>query len=463
MKMKFTFFSIVLIAFAFGSCKTKFDDRMQTAGDADFTSYVAIGASYSAGFADGALSKEGQAASFPVLLANKFQELGGGVFHVPYLTGNKGVYPDPLASNVHNTLSRLALKTIMNCKGEQMLLPQRIAETGDNDEIDFSDITNRIYTPGAIYHHHGIPAMKSFHAAQSFYAYDAFFENDQFNPFFWRYASNTFGSLMFDVIAAKPTFFTLELGMSDVLNYAIDGGIGKEKGYYEVLLKEDLTGKQKFTEGITKVLDSLTKVGAKGVITNIPDVLTFPYFRKIEYNALDIDASKAQALTTQYAGLGLTFTAGKNAFVIKDKGVIRQLKPTEFITLKTPVDSLKCADWGASKPIEDIYILTEEEIALVNSHTDLYNTILNDAASTRGIPMMDLKSFFIKLNAGITQSGIDLSSEFVSGGFFSLDGLHPNPRGQAMLANEYISVINENFKASIAPYNIGMFQGAIFP
>lgn len=462
--MKINFLSLLVFLFSVIACKPTFETPDANAGSADFSSYVAIGSSYTAGFADGALSKEGQAASFPVLLSARFAEVGGGNFNVPYLIGDKGVYPDPLASNTDHTLPRLALSVTLNCKGEEMLLPLRIADEGD-DDANFHNMNNRVYTPGSIFHHFGIPSMKSYQAVAPGFAYDAFFEIDQFNPFYWRFASGTNSteiigaSVIKDVLNAHPTFFTLELGMSDVINYAIDGGTGRQDNTY----KPDLTSPSRFETGIKGVLDSLKNTDAKGLMTNIPDVLNFPYFRKIEYNALDIDAVKAQELTNQYAAQGLTFSEGKNAFVINDKGTIRQLKSTEFITLKTPVDSLKCADWGASVPLEDLYVLTEEEIALIDQYSEIYNNLLQQEADARGIMMVDLKEFFSKLNAGITVSGIDLSAEFVKGGFFSLDGLHPNPRGQAMIANEFIKAINKEFGATLALYDISQFEGAVFP
>lgn len=456
--MKKLIISYLLIAVLLSACKPNFDEPEASAGTADFTSYVAIGSSYTAGFADGALSKEGQAASFPVLLSARFAEVGGGNFNVPYLIGDKGVYPDPLASNIFNTLPRLALKIVNNCKGEAMLLPKRIADTGD-DDIRFDDPSHRTYATGNIYHHFGIPSMKSFHAVLPGYAYDANFEVDLFNPFYWRYASDIFGTLIKDVDAAHPTFYTLELGMSDVINYAIDGGIGAADN----TKKEDLTSAALFQLGIKTVLDSLESAEAKGLIANIPDVLNFPYFRRIEYNDLDIDAAKAQELNLQYATQGLTFTEGKNAFVINDNGTIRQLKSTEYITLKTPVDSLKCADWGASVPVEDIYILTESEIALIDTYTEIYNNILQQEADARAIKIIDLSDFFNQINAGITVSGIEITTEFVKGGFFSLDGLHPNQRGQAMIANEFIKKINTEFGATLPVYDISNFTGAVFP
>ena len=48
------------------------------AGGLDFSTYVALGASYTAGYSDGAVFKAAQEKSFPKLLATKFAAVGGG-------------------------------------------------------------------------------------------------------------------------------------------------------------------------------------------------------------------------------------------------------------------------------------------------------------------------------------------------------------------------------------------------
>ena len=56
-----------------------------------------------------------------------------------------------------------------------------------------------------------------------------------------------------------------------------------------------------------------------------------------------------------------------------------------------------------------------------------------------------------------------MSSTFVSGGAYSLDGLHFTPRGNALLANEFIKSINTYYGARIPEINAGNYRGALFP
>ena len=56
-----------------------------SAGNADFTKFVSIGDSLTAGYADGALYLLGQQNSFPGMLAQQFAAVGGGTFVQPFL------------------------------------------------------------------------------------------------------------------------------------------------------------------------------------------------------------------------------------------------------------------------------------------------------------------------------------------------------------------------------------------
>jgi len=456
---------LLLGTLTFQSCEPMFDTPTPSAGAADFSKYVAIGSSYSAGFTDGALSKYGQAASFPNLLAHQMQLAGGAdTFNIPLLQGEKGTYPadDYGPGDFDKTLPRLQLVKEPDCKGEVALLPERIDETGDN-EINMGDPSQRIFPADVQFHHLGIPAMKVIHYSSPGYGDVANFgTNKGFSPYFWRIAPEPlFLSSPFTFVAAiKPTFFTVELGMSDVLAYAIDGGIGKINDSYD----EDITAVNAFRANLEFILDDLLETqGAQGVIANIPDVTTFPYFRRIIYDSLNLDVAKADSMNTLYPTIGYTFHEGFNPFVVKEDGVVRVIKSTEFVTLGIDIDSLKCLELGAFIPIKDVDILSEMEIANVRSFTVQFNTVIEELAAERGLAVVDLAGFMDEIYNETTISGIDFSAEMVSGAFFSLDGLHPTDRGQAMLTNEFIKVINQQYGAQLPALNISDYKGVLFP
>jgi lysophospholipase L1-like esterase len=64
---------------------------------------------------------------------------------------------------------------------------------------------------------------------------------------------------------------------------------------------------------------------------------------------------------------------------------------------------------------------------------------------------------------GIKWDGVDMNAVFVSGGFFSLDGYHPNQKGYALIANEFIKAINNKYNAVIPTINCIECNGVLFP
>ena len=59
-------------------------------GSADFTKFIALGDSYTAGMMSGSLFNEGQAVSMGKILATQFATVGGGAFNQPDINSVNG-------------------------------------------------------------------------------------------------------------------------------------------------------------------------------------------------------------------------------------------------------------------------------------------------------------------------------------------------------------------------------------
>jgi hypothetical protein len=70
---------------------------------------------------------------------------------------------------------------------------------------------------------------------------------------------------------------------------------------------------------------------------------------------------------------------------------------------------------------------------------------------------------FEELQKGVVWDGIKMNAKFITGGAFSLDGVHLNPRGCALAANYYIDAINQKYGSTIPHVNITDYPGVIFP
>ena len=94
--IKYLLLSAVLIGFSACNDEEDFVETMDvalpalTAGSADFSNYVALGNSLTAGFTDAALFIAAQENSLPNILSNKFALAGGGSFTQPLMNDNFG-------------------------------------------------------------------------------------------------------------------------------------------------------------------------------------------------------------------------------------------------------------------------------------------------------------------------------------------------------------------------------------
>ncbi len=58
---------------------------------------------------------------------------------------------------------------------------------------------------------------------------------------------------------------------------------------------------------------------------------------------------------------------------------------------------------------------------------------------------------------------MNYSTTFVTGGSFSLDGVHLTGKGYAVIANEFIKAINAKYKSNLRQVNPNNYSGVKFP
>ena len=430
----------------FASCKPELDVPNPDKGSVDVSKYVAIGNSITAGFADAALYYDGQVVAYPNLLATQFKTIGGGDFNQPYV---------PVSSvGVGSSLNaRFVLGYKTDCKGVNALSPVPLAANGDAS-IFFTSIATQ-----APFNNYGIPGAKAITTVYPGYGNPANGAS-KYNPFFTRMLNSSemaTASMLSKAAEQNPTFFSLFIGNNDVLGYASSGGTS------DYITPSAGAAGIGFDASIDIIISTMTANGAKGVIGNVPDVTSLPYFTTIPYNGLTLTATQAAQLSV---ALGTTFTEGSNPFIIEDKtapGGFRKIKATELVLLNTPQDSLKCGGWGATKPLKDMYVLTETEIAAIQAAVSAYNAKLRATANANGLAFVDVNQFMSQVKKGIVYNGITVNTSFVSGGAFSLDGIHLTPRGNALLANEFIKSINATYGSTIPQIDATKYNGVTFP
>jgi lysophospholipase L1-like esterase len=481
-----------------------------TAGTADFSKYVSLGNSLTAGYSDGALFKKGQEGSYTNILAKQFALVGGGEFKIPYTNDNIGGL---LFGG--NTNPAFGPRLYFDGAG-----PVPVSGTP----------TTEVFAPntGGPYNNMGVPGAKSFHLLAEGYGNPAGLSIGAANPYFVRFASSAGTSILADALVQNPTFFSLWIGNNDVLSYATSGGIGTNQiGNLNPVTygSNDITDPNVFGNVYSTLVDKLTEKGAKGVIANIPDVTTIPFFTTVPSNPLKpsvlgagvisngdatIDALNAQlygplkqALTAFGAGdrISLLVKSSKlipdpsNPLLIKDEyltnlsaqltaaltpslgaqtaaafgaiyGQARQATADDYILLSSrsqigatqPGVPASINKKGITYPFEDKLVLSAGEAGELKIATDAYNATIKALATSKGLAFVDANSVLNTVyKTGIRFGNFQITSTYVTGGAFSLDGVHPSPRGYALIANEFMKAINATYGSTFRPVDLSLY------
>jgi hypothetical protein len=505
---------LLLVAATFIACNnddetTTVVEEPLTAGSADFSKYVALGNSLTAGFSDNALFIEGQKGSYTNILAQQFAKVGGGEFKIPFMADNIGGLLFGGAAN-----PRFGPRLFFNgC------VPTTVS--GSSTTETFAPNT------GGLYSNMGIPGAKSFHLLFNGYGNPAGLLTNPAtsNPYFVRIASAPTKSVIEDAMAQSPTFFSLWIGNNDVLGYALAGGDSTI---------DQITPTATFDFAYTTLVNTLTSNGAKGVIGNIPYVTTIPQFTTIPVKPVNpnsyfadtnepncsvvypISAGDVATINTINANLmgalsnivpdrfSLLSTTSNNPLLIIDEsledkgptivfaatnsgnptlvalasylgatyGKARQTKTGDLIPLTTravigtqntslPISLLQqgLGAYGITYPLQDRHVLVPSEIAELKTATDAYNTTIEALATSKGLAFVNANELLTKVaTTGFSSNGYTVKSTFVTGGAFSLDGVHPSPRGYAVIANAFMDAINKKYGSNLKPVDISKYR-----
>jgi hypothetical protein len=434
-------FKLYLIAgvLFLAACKPEIHNPAPTRGKADFSHFIAVGNSLTAGYSNGGLYRDGQLNSYPAIMAKQMLAVGGGVFNQPLF-----------AAGQENGSGYLKL-TGFDASGNPITAPVTadLAVRGVLPIPGFGNVILYTKYTGDI-ENYGVPGIKLYNITYAGYG--------NLNGFFERLLpgdspTNTTDYLDF-VTAKSYTFFSDWLGNNDALAYATGGGVG-----------DVLTDKNTFAQLYELSIEKLTAGGQKGVVATIPDVTSIPYFNTVTVGAILAGVQKqnptVQALFVNALVSGTTYAP-------------RVATPSDLIILTFPtskIGTLVTTPYGQLPygltpytPIENQYVLDANEVALTHDYVLSYNSTIKTIAEQKGLAVFDAYTYLSNIKAnGLEVDGISLNSSYISGGLFSLDGVHLTPRGYAIVANEFIKAINTTYGSSIPLASVSSYPGVVFP
>jgi lysophospholipase L1-like esterase len=400
--MKKTVFAISLVALLAAA---------PTMAQIDLSNYVALGDSMTVGFASASMMDWYQDRSYPAILAQQ----AGTDFEQPYIS-------EPGIGPIFELVS-LAPTPVIQPFG---LVP--------------GSPTNAEYL--GIYNNLGIPTAT---------LYDMIFQTGDIN----NLLAGNFDTVFFDIvlrngintaleqaIGMQPSFMTIWIGSNDVLPAVlaatpIDG--------------VTMTPVEFFGGLYGNAVGALaTNTTADIVLINIPYVTEIPFTTSVE-PFVDIP------------DLG-------RWYLVADTG---PLTDDDFVTLGA--GALIAMGYGlpGGPPLPDNMnlftgeagvVLRAAEVDLINAQVDGYNAAIEATASAFGYPVFDVNAFFADLSSGAyvpTYGGATLSTQFLLGGIFSYDGIHPQHIGYALMADQLIQFINAEYGSEIPRVDMAevLFEG----
>lgn len=420
-------------------------------GDADFTRYVAIGNSITAGYQSGTLFESAQMYSYGNLISKQVNTS----FAMPLVS-------DPgLGGRLEvGSYSPFSIYTNPN--------------SGVPTNLDYPAPYNNLGIPGALVYD-VLFATKSTDCASYIFAgipnpyFDLVLRNSVFN----------IGSQLSQAITLDPTLVTLWIGNNDVLGYATSGGTAPTSP----------TDAGQFAALFTGIAGTLAQAQVPVVVANIPNVTAIPFFTTVGYQIAINPAIKWYQLALAGApgifyqkageviGTGVadstslaTFT---NLITLRGSSYAGLLgQPTGYfyrvngLSIPAGIDTTKPFGFHPQNPWPNSLILDNSEITIANDAVAAFNGAIATAAANFGFGLVDINGIFNSIRqadftGGTIFNGIAFSTFYVSGGLFSLDGVHPSSRGQAIIANEFIKVINSKFSANIPLIDVSTIPGSI--
>jgi lysophospholipase L1-like esterase len=487
------------------------------AGNANFSKYVAIGTSISAGFQAGALFTDGQNESLGAILANQFAGVNGGAaFNQPTIgsvNGYNASFSNPGAGLI---LGRMILFDPDGPAGSRSAGPTPSKHPGGTNSCtgvvtppvpapyNTADLPTPFTGSKATLNNFSVPGIIAYQLTQAGTGNPA---NPLYNGLYARFASSPgVSTILGDALAAAPTFFTFEVGFNEAVGYAARGAFGTDL----LTAPYDPATYSAVITGAVGAILGTPPATCKGVIANVPDVTKLPHFSLVAWNSIAFaegDPTIA-AVNTAYAayngGLDLAFnggaitaaerdkrkivfTAGKNGIVIMDEtltnltginpGLIsmRMATAADKITLGAGAilgTRADCANpssvYGVGVPLADQYTLTASEIVDIQTAITGYNNAVNAlvAANPTRLAKADLHTAY---NNWVAAGAVSANGILVLPGItpplagFSEDGVHPNGKGTAVFANVFIDAINATFGATLNKANVTKYKGTRTP
>lgn len=469
------------------SCDYRFPTRPEPSDpvsgrEKKFEKVIVLGGSVSAGLMDGALYSGGQFAAYPNLFGARLDTVfGENTYGIPAVDAGKGY--NPRAS------------TPTEIKGPYFL---------DYRNYD-SDFPARKTVPGSeLAPYRGtIDSLNnfSFPGVRSYEMGDR--DSLAGNKFYERIADKVDGKNLVEIALSKnPSLLLLSIGTDDVYSYIINGASGRVPPPSSPIGKNDATPIQLFEQSLQSIVGNiLNNTESEIILPTVINPTDFFFFNTLPwfYTNPEIESSYSEIVNfyEDFNRRVQTYNhthpnkesrpivvfdreggADSRAKAIVDENLpmaetgsgqeipkYRQMGPDESLLYSAEPRQYESLNnetrFGTLEPISDEFILTKTERDSIEFVINSYNEILrNTARNSDRIKLLDLASLIEEVgNEKITYDGVLFSTGVDQNTIVSADGYFLNKKGQALLANELIKLINKSYGTDFRLIDVNSFEG----
>ncbi|WDF69019.1 G-D-S-L family lipolytic protein [Sphingobacterium oryzagri] len=409
------------------SCKPEIDGFVPTAGQANFSKYISVGNSLTAGFADGGLYLAGQQVAYPNLIAEQLQQVGGGEFRSPLFSEAQ-----------RNGSGYLELAALVNGQPQTRNVTENLGYRAQGRLVKYTEEIENLGVPGMRIDLASVPQFSSLNMY-----FERLLPDNEVNRRTYKDFATT----------KNHTFFSFWLGNNDVLGYAMNGA-------YQNPLDPTttLTSVAVFNGLYNEFIDLLTANQQKGVVATIPTVTSIPFFTTVTTARL-------------VAGVSASTNGAYSNIYIRTAAGVRTATSDDLFTLRFPTDTLGKTSGGIpgyglipQNPLSDQLVIDRDEVVEIAQRVTAFNDIIKAAASRKGLAVADAQAYLNRVsNPGIMYNGVNVNASFITGNAFSLDGIHLTPMGNALIANLFIDAINAQYGSKIPKVDATRYPGVKFP
>jgi lysophospholipase L1-like esterase len=410
----------------------------------DPTKIVAVGESLVAGVQSNGLVQDFQENSFPFLISQQIEK-------------EKRFEQPLIASPGLSIISSFGTAPLTFEDGQIVF---------NNPDIDPNSLLLNFLLPRP-YNNLGIPGAELFDVSNT--------TSSDTNLFF-EFILRRLGTQLEQTIALDPSLILLWLGNNDVLGAVTSGGN-----------LDNITPEDEFIAEYKSLLEALSNnTSADIVIASIPDVTEVPFstfskgiFQTVpplgiespvpvifdgNFNPIDFgDNLFIPILTAESDVVHLLFPAifaYSSGIGIPDQEALENMgfsiDDAETIVSKILIEGLN----PTGIPLKENLTLTGFEKTSIQEAVSRFNFIISELASERGTPVVDIfNAFKLLMTEGVDGFSGDFVLEDALNTAFSLDGIHPNNGGYAIIANLFIEAINESLNQEIKFLDTDQFRG----